>query len=133
MDVALGNVVVAAAGAVGGYLLKYSLDKRGEAETRRFTDKREHYRNLILAIKSLAEGEREHEKLFWFENAFLWLYASDAVLRSANAVATILQTSPAPDTELNNALGKLLLAMRRDIGFASSQMNSSDFVPKSAP
>lgn len=67
MDLPLGNLIFAAAGAAGGYILKYLLDKRGEAKSRRFSDKREHYRNLILVIKNLAEGGRKHEQMFWFE------------------------------------------------------------------
>lgn len=90
-------------------MFKHILDKRGEAESRRFAYKREHYRNLILAIKNLAEGGREHEKLFWFEYSFLWLYAPDAVLLSANKIAKILKQLPSPATNLKSELGELLL------------------------
>ncbi len=128
----LVNLLGPAGGVIGGYLLKYFLDKRGEAESRRYTDKREHYRHLILTIKELAEGGKA-EGLFWFEYSFLWLYAPDMVVRSANAVARILQKSPSPTAELNVALGELLLSMRHDIGFKTSGMTSSEYLSKSQP
>ena len=129
----LVNLIGPAAGVVGGYMLKHILDKRGEAESRRFRDKRAHYRNLILAIKNFAEGGNEHEKLFWFEYSFLWLHASDAVLLSANEVAKILKKSPLPTADLRGALGELLLKMRQDIGFKTSRMTSVDYLSKPAP
>jgi len=127
------NLLGPAGGAIGGYLLKYFLDKRGEAESRRYRDKRQHYRNLILAIKKLAEGGNETEvekELFWFEYSFLWLYSPDLVVRSANAVAMILQKSPSQTAELNVALGELLLSMRHDVGFKTSGMTSSEYLTK---
>jgi hypothetical protein len=131
MDIVnLVSPVVGVGGAVGGYMLKYLLDKRSEAESRRFTDKREHYRNLILTIKKLVEGG-EAEELFWFEYSFLWLYAPDTVIRTANTVATILKKSPSPTADLNAALGELLLEMRHDVGFRASRMTSGDYLSKS--
>ncbi len=127
----LVNLIGPAAGVVVGYMLKYALDKRGEAESRRFTDKREHYRNLILTIKKLAEGGTE--QLFWFEYSFLWLYAPDTVLRSANKVGEILKKSSSPTADLSGALGELLLEMRRDIGFKASRMTARDYLTESAP
>ncbi len=126
------GLIGTAAGAVGGYLLKYFLDKRGEAESRRFKDKREHYRNLILAIKLLAERDRDGEKSFWWELTFLWLYAPDSVMKSANAVARILKKPPSADEELSKSLGDLLLNMRRDLGFKRIRMISGDYLSKSA-
>ena len=117
----------------GGYVLKYLLDKRGEAESRRFSDKREHYRNLILTIKGLAEGGRDNEAVFWFEYSFLWLYAPDAVLMAAKTVGETLKKSPSSTADLNRALGELLLEMRHDIGFRGSRMTASDYLAKAAP
>lgn len=118
------NLIFGVLGLLGGYFIKYILDKRGEAESRRFADKREHYRNLILAIKSLGEGGIDHEQLFWFERAFLWLYASDGVLQRANEVASRLRSSPA---DLNDALGDLMLAVRRDMGFKATKITPASF------
>ena len=129
----LVNLIGPAVGAVGGYMLKHILDKRGEAESRRFADKREHYRTLILVIKKMAERGNEPEGLFWFEYSFLWLYAPDAVLLSANKVAELLKKSPLPAADLRGALGELLLRMRQDIGFKTSRMTSGDYLSEPAP
>jgi hypothetical protein len=129
------NLIVPIFGGVcglAGFGIKYLFDKRGEAESRRFADKREHYRTFILMIKEMAEG-RKVEGLFWFEYSFLWLYAPDEVLRSANTVARILKKSPTPTADLNAALGNLLIEMRHDIGFKSSEMTSADYLVEPAP
>jgi len=46
-------------GGAAGYLLKFYLDRRNAEEERAFADKREHYRNLLLCLKSLREGKAE--------------------------------------------------------------------------
>jgi len=120
----LVNAIFSAGGLLGGYSIKYILDRRREAESRRFADKRKHYQNLILAIKGLAEGEMERETLFWFERAFIWLYAPDEVLKKANAVANVMGSSPA---DLTGALGELVLEMRRDMGFKATKLTPGDF------
>ena len=108
MDLTFGSLFFAGVGAAGGYVLKYILDKRGEAESRRFKDKRDHYRNLILATKSLAEGQKENVSLFWFEYSFLWLYAPDIVLKAAHTVGVSLNKSPLSTAELGSGPIKLL-------------------------
>jgi hypothetical protein len=75
-----------ACGGAAGYLLKFYLDRRKAVEERAFADKREHYRNLLLCLKSLREGKSEHTELLWFEYSFLWLHATDSVIKSANTL-----------------------------------------------
>jgi hypothetical protein len=87
---------------VGGYFVKYYLDKKSESETRAFKDKREHYRNLILCLKSLREGKSEHIDLFFFEYSFIWLYAPDNVIRSANKLVEKLKTSRKISLKIKN-------------------------------
>lgn len=115
-------------GAIGGYFIKYYLDKKSESETRAFKDKREHYRNLILCLKSLREGESQHVDLFFFEYSFIWLYAPDNVIRSANKLVERLKTSRKLLADDQKLVGELLVEIRRDIGFKATDLKSTDYV-----
>lgn len=72
-------------------------------------------------------------RCFGLSNSFLWLYAPDTVLRTANAVGEILKKSLSSTDDLDRALGELLLEMRHDIGFKASRMTALDYLAKSAP
>lgn len=85
------KLLSAAFGAAAGYLLKFYLDKRKAAEERSFADKRDHYRNLLLCLKSLREGNSEHMDMLWYEYSFPWLHAPDSVIKAANALVTRLK------------------------------------------
>jgi hypothetical protein len=109
-----------------GYLLKDHFDRRKEAEAARIADRRDHYRNLVLCLKSLNEGQRDKAELLRFEYTFLWLYAPDPVIRSFNELLRRLKSdegapSPAPE------VGELVLAMRRDLGLRSTRLLASEF------
>ncbi|MDI6654333.1 MAG: hypothetical protein QME59_00390 [Candidatus Hydrothermarchaeota archaeon] len=115
-------------GGIGGYFVKYYLDKKSESETRVFKDKREHYRNLILCLKSLREGESAHIDLFFFEYSFIWLYAPDNVIRSANKLVEKLKTSRKLSSEDQKLVGELLVEIRRDIGFDRTDLKAMDYI-----
>lgn len=121
------QLLSAAIGAVAGYLLKFYLDKRKAAEERVFADKREHYRNLILCLKSLREGNSENTELLWFEYSFLWLHSPDSVIRSANALVTKVKEGSANAEELAPVAGEFLLQIRRDMGFPRTSLLPEDF------
>ena len=93
---AIGALVVAVVGA----LLTFYLDRRKAAEERAFADKREHYRTLLLCLKSLREGESKHTELLWFEYSFLWLHAPDSVIKSANALVAKVKEGSGKADEL---------------------------------
>lgn len=115
-------------GGFGGYFVKYYLDKRSESETRIFKDKREHYRNLILCLKSLREGKGENIDLFFFEYSFIWLYAPDNVIRYANKLVEKLKTHRKISLEDQKLVGELLVEIRRDIGFARTNLKETDYI-----
>jgi hypothetical protein len=120
------NLVLTSVGAVVGYFLKDYLDRRKEAELRRIADRREHYRDLVLCLKSLSEGKRDKEELLRFNYSFLWLYAPDAVIRSFNHLLRRLSSSEnAP--KVASEVGELFLAMRRDLGFKHTHLLASEF------
>lgn len=121
------QLLSAALGAVAGYLLKFYLDRRKAAEERAFADKREHYRTLLLCLKSLREGNPEHTELLWFEYSFLWLHAPDSVIKSANALVAKVKEGSGKAEELAPFIGELLLEIRRDMGFSRTALLQSDF------
>jgi len=82
------TAVVATIGTVLVGLFTFYLDRRKAAEERAFVDKRSHYINLLLSLKSLREGSSANIDLLWFEYSFLWLHAPDPVIKSANALVT---------------------------------------------
>lgn len=115
-------------GTAAGYFLKDRLDRRKEAETKRMADRRDHYRNLILCLKSLAEGRRDNDEMLRFEYSFLWLYAPDAVIHSFNHL--LLRLNSEGGTQIGaSEVGELILAMRRDLGFERTRLLASEFKP----
>lgn len=115
-------------GAAAGYFLKDYLDRRKEAEIRRIADRREHYQNLILCLKSLSEGQRDNDKLLRFEYSFLWLCAPDPVIQSLNQLLRRMRTEGGT-SNIASEVGELVLAMRRDVGFKRTRLLASEFEP----
>ncbi len=120
------KLVLASFGIAVGYFLKDYLDRRKEAEVRRIADRRNHYRNLMLCLKSLSEGRRENDELLRFEYSFLWLYAPDSVIRSFNHLLRCLSSQGNKPT-VAKEVGELILAMRRDLGFTGTRLSASEF------
>ena len=113
-------------GAVVGYFLKDYLDRRKEAEIRRIEDVRNHYINLMLCMKALSEGRRDKDELLRFEYCFLWLNASDSVIKSFNHLLRRLSSEgDKPTVALE--VGELILAMRRDLGFGRTRLSASEY------
>ncbi len=120
------KLVLLGLGTAVGYLLKQYLDRRKEVEVARIADRRDHYRNLMLCLKSLSEGRHDNNALLRFEYSFLWLYAPDSVIRSFNRVLQRLESGDgAGPTEAE--IGELVLAMRRDLGFERTRLLASEF------
>ena len=117
-------------GGIGGYLFRFYLDRRKAAEERAFADKREHYRNLLLCLKSLREGNLESTELLWFEYSFLWLHAPDSVIKSANTLVAKMKEGFVNAEELGPFVGELLLQIRRDMGFSKTTLQQADFKGK---
>ena len=113
-------------GIAVGYFLKDYLDRRKEAEARRIADRRDHYRNLMLCLKSLSEGRRDNDELLRFEYSFLWLYAPDSVICSFNHLLRRL-SSQGDKPIVASEVGELILAMRRDLGFTNTRLSASEF------
>lgn len=111
-------------------LVKWSDDRKKVAEERMFSDKREHYKSMLLGLKSLREGQTKNLDLLWFEYTFLWLHAPDGVIDSANKLLTkIKDENPAAD-EYVPLVGELLLQIRKDMGFENTKLRATDFKGK---
>jgi len=122
------NLLVLGFGTALGYFLKDFLERRKEAEMKRIEDRRDHYRNLMLCLKSLREGQRDNDNLLRFEYSFLWLYAPDPVIHSFNRLLHRLN-SQADSPLAVSEVGELVLAMRRDLGFRRTRLTASEFDP----
>ncbi|MFA5423871.1 MAG: hypothetical protein WC374_08445 [Phycisphaerae bacterium] len=112
---------------LGGYFLKHFLDLKKEAEDRRFKDKRKHYRNLILCLKSLKEGKADNLEFLWFEYSFLWLHAPDTVINSFNKLLQTIQLGSNSSEDTSLLIGDLLVSIRHDMGFPKTLLKSEDF------
>jgi hypothetical protein len=124
----VAGLMLTGIGTVIGYILKDYLDKRKDAEAKRVADRRDHYRNVILCLKSLSEGKRDNDELLRFEYPFLWLYAPDTVIHSFNRLLCRLSADRS-ELELSSEVADLILAMRRDLGFKRTRLLTSDFKP----
>lgn len=124
------QLLSAAFGAAAGYWLKFYFDQRKAREERAFADKRNHYRTLLLCLKSLREGNSEHTDMLWYEYSFLWLHAPDSVIKSANALVTKIKEGTVKAEELAPLVGDLLLQIRRDMGFPKTSLLQVDFKGK---
>jgi hypothetical protein len=105
----------------------YFFDRRKAAAERNIADKREHYRTLILCLKSLREGNSQHIDLLWFEYSFLWLHAPDSVIRAFNSLIEKLNKGPTSRDSLPPLIGELLLQVRRDMGFSNTKLQKTEF------
>jgi hypothetical protein len=122
----LAKLLFTGLGIAIGYFVKDYIDRRKATEAARIADRREHYRNLVLCLKSIAEGQRDKDELLRFEYSFLWLYAPDAVIRSFNALLHQMRSEAGRDRAASKA-GELILEMRRDLGLKSSRLLPSEF------
>lgn len=124
------TAVVATIGTVLVGLFTFYLDRRKAAEERAFVDKRSHYINLLLSLKSLREGSSANIDLLWFEYSFLWLHAPDPVIKSANALVTKIKEASETAEDLAPFIGALMLQIRRDMGFPKTSLLQTDFKGK---
>lgn len=124
------QIVIPIFAGLGGYFLRYFLDLKKEAEVRRLKDKRKHYKNLILCLKSIREGNADNLELLWFEYSFLWLHAPDMVINSFNKLLRTIQLGSRPSEDMSLLIGDLLVSIRRDMGFPKTSLKSEDFKGK---
>jgi len=122
----LAKLLLTGLGVAIGYFLKAYFDRRKDTEAARVADRREHYRNLVLCLKSISEGQRDKVELLRFEYSFLWLYAPDTVIRSFNQLLHHLRSGEGA-SKSSSEIGELILAMRRDLGFKRTCLSASDF------
>ena len=126
MSPELINIIVGLIGGFIGYFIKDYVDQRKELKSQQMIDRREHYRNLLLSLKSLSEGKREHTALLSFEYQFLWLHAPDSVIRSANKLIQKLN-SQGKQPKVLDEVGELVLEMRKDLCFQKTKLSTNDF------
>ena len=114
--IALVPLVSAALGALLAFLFT-SRAKRGESILR---FKEEKYAKLLVKLQGFVgvttSGQLKRE--FFEEQYQSWLYASDEVVQSVNALVSLVIEAKGslPDPEAGRrAVGEVVLAMRRDL------------------
>lgn len=113
-----------------GYFIKHYLDLKKEAEKHKFENKLEHYKNLILCLKSLKEGKTDNMEFLWFEYSFLWLHAPDTVIKSFNGLLHTIKSGSNKTGNISPLIGNLLISIRRDMGFPKTSLKSENFEGK---
>lgn len=121
------QIIIPILTAFGGYFLKHYLDLKKEAEKHRLENKLEHYKNLILCLKSLKEGKTDNIEFLWFEYSFLWLHAPDTVIKSFNKLLHTIKPGSGSSGNISLLIGNLLISIRHDMGFPKTSLKSEDF------
>jgi len=114
--IALVPLISAAVGALLGYLFS-SRAKRDESIIR---FKEEKYAKLLVKLQGFvgATTSGQLKREFFEEQYQAWLYASDEVVESLNALVRLViegQGSPPDRKAGREAVGNIVLAMRRDL------------------
>lgn len=125
--IALVPLVSAALGALLGYIFT-SRAKRDESIIR---FKEEKYAKLLIKLQGFvgATASAQLKREFFEEQYQSWLYASDEVIESLNALVHLVVESHGgePDpTAGRKAVGEVVLSMRRDL-LRKTQLEYSAF------
>lgn len=115
-------IVTAIVAAVGGYFLR-EFDKRREREAEEYRRKEERYVNFINYLRgfTVSAPDTKLKEMFLNELNLAWLYCPDDVVKKANGFIFLVHTDRSlderlpSDQEKEEALGELLLAIRKDL------------------
>lgn len=111
--------------------VKVTLSDESSALLRR----RETYDHMVKALRIFLAGTEattEQKQSFLEHYQSLWLWAPDDVIRAVNQFLDVNRRFAAtPTADLDNqqkrAFAEIILAMRRNIGYAGSELHSSDY------
>ena len=119
MDKWLIAAVPLASAALGAFLA-YLFTSRARREESILRFKEEKYAKLLLKLQGFVglTTSAQLKREFFEEQYQCWLYASDDVVRSINALLTLVKEThgavPDPDAG-RKVVGDIVLAMRRDL------------------
>ena len=93
--------------------------------------KEEHYSKLLIKLQGFVEStaNSQTKKEFFEEQYKSWLYCSDEVVKSINAMVSLVinEYGKAPNPEEGRkAIGNIVLAMRKDLN-EKTKLNYEDF------
>lgn len=105
---------------VAGAIIAWLMNERSKARAQQLQRKEERYKKLIRCVKGFyAQSNDRILRLQFIEQVGLcWLYAPDEVIQNVDTFFKTIHTQrvdPATDEEKEQALGKLMLAIRRDM------------------
>lgn len=93
------------------------------------------YENMCIALQLFISGHEasgEQQKLFHAAYAKAWLWASDEVLMALHhflelQIQHASPSGPIDQASMQDAYAKLIIAMRRDAGFANTHLSPADY------
>ena len=103
-----------------GAIVAWYLNERSKVRSEQVQRKEERYKELLRCLKGFYSGRQDAALKAQFVDQvnLCWLYAQDAVIRSANAFFDSIDSArptPASDVEKRAALASLILAIRKDM------------------
>lgn len=135
MDSAIATPIISLVlGTIGGGLANYWLRRREERAKVGDTERLAGYGRLVASLDGFVEGAPGGKAAFLAESRKALLYASADVLQRTreflNAFTSERDQDPVdmvPDEVADPLVANLLLAMRRDLGFADERVDPAVF------
>ncbi len=127
--------LIAALGGLG-YLYRSSRDKRRDLEQQLASSKRDLYTDYVNVLKEIAAASQggkiakadlyvDRLRTFAFNST---LVASDPVVRAHVRFTNLERIAPGDASVVVPAVGDVLLALRRDIGFPGTKLSNRDLL-----
>jgi len=103
-----------------GAIIAWILNERRKVRWEQLQKKEERYKELLRCLKGfyVESQDRELKRQFIDQVSLCWLYAPDEVINNANTFFATIHKSRNPlatDDEKEEALGELILAIRKDM------------------
>lgn len=114
---------------IGGSYLTYYLTQRSKRNEAILKFKEEKYANLLILLQGFVgiTAKSDTKRSFFTEQYKSWLYSSDDVVKAINdMVNQVIITQVDRPTIDQDAIGKIVLAMRKDM-LGKTTLSPKDF------
>lgn len=127
--------------AILGSVIIWALNEKGKRKQEIYKFKEQRYEALILSLKGFYSNSADKEKRdsFLTQLNLCWMYCPDSVIHKAYEFIQMVHTEKDrtySDSEKENALGELILAIRYDLisnkSLSKTSLKPRDFKPLSS-